>query len=120
MNLIQKEEFIKITKNVINNIYKDNFEKKYIRKYTIDYYLNLMFELINDVNNWHSLSKLNIYKPVLKKDNTLPNYHWKTIQNLFNKWSNDRVFNISFQDYDNNNKIINNNCKDIYLLILHL
>ena len=116
MNLIQKEEFIKITKNVINDIYKDNFDKKYRKKYTIDYYLNLMFELINDINNWHSLSKLNIYKPVLKKDNTLPKYHWKTIQNLFNKWSNDEVFNKSFQNY-HNNKIINNNCNDIDLFI---
>ena len=92
MNLLEKKEFIKITKNNIFNMYDKNFNKKYVRKYTIDYYLNLMFELINDINNWYSLSKLNFYKPLQKKDNTLPIFHWKTIQNLYNKWANDGIF----------------------------
>jgi DNA-directed RNA polymerase len=51
MNLIEKEEFIKITKNNILNFYKEDFNKKYKRKYSINYYLNLIFEFINDVNN---------------------------------------------------------------------
>ena len=26
-------------------------------------------------------------------------YHWKTIYNEFNKWSNDKVFNIAFNKF---------------------
>ena len=57
MNLIEKDRFITITKNNILDIYKEDFNKKYKIKYSIDYYLNLIFELINDVNNWNSISK---------------------------------------------------------------
>ena len=63
-----------------------NDKKK--RKYSIDYYLNLMFELINDTNNWNLISKLKIYNPINKKDISVTKYHWKTVHNLFNKWTN--------------------------------
>jgi hypothetical protein len=114
MNLAQKEEFIKITKNNILNFYKDNFEKKYKRKYTIEYYINLMFELINDVNNWHSISKLKIYNPIIKKNNNVPKYHWKTVQNLFNKWSHDGIFKMGFENYINKKTIKMDNI-DLFL-----
>ena len=42
-----------------------------------------MFELINDINKWETIKKLNIYKPLEKKDNKIPKYHWKSVQNLF-------------------------------------
>ena len=65
---------------------------------------------LGDVNNWHSISKLKIYKPVIKKDNTIPNYHWKSIQNLFNKWSDDNIFKNAFENYINKK----NNTANIY------
>jgi hypothetical protein len=114
MNLIEKEEFIKITKNNILHVYKDNFDKKYKRKYSIDYYLNLIFELLNDVNNWNSISKLKIYNPIIKNNNNIPKYHWKTVQNLFNKWSHDCIFKIGFDNYINK-KTINVNDIDLFI-----
>lgn len=105
MNFIEKDKFIEITKNNILKVYKDDFDKKYKRKYTIDYYLNLMFELINDVNNWHGISKLKIYNPINKNNNHIPKYHWKTVQNLFNKWSKDGIFKMGFDNYINDKTI---------------
>jgi len=114
MNLSQKKIFIEIAKKNIETFYKDNFDKKYRRKYSIEYYLDLIFELINDVNNWYSLSKLNTYKPIPKKNNEKPKYHWKTIQNLYNKWSNDNIFKLCFDNYINNKNV---NVDDIDLYI---
>ena len=114
MNLIEKEEFIKITKNNILDFYKEDFNKKYKRKYSIDYYLNLIFELINDVNNWNAISKLKIYNPIIKNNNKIPKYHWKTVQNLFNKWSRDGIFKIGFDNYINK-KNINTNEIDLFI-----
>ena len=114
MNLIEKDKFITITKNNILDIYKEDFNKKYKRKYSIDYYLNLIFELINDVNNWNSISKLKIYNPIVKNNNNMPNYHWKSVHNLFNKWSRDGIFKIGFDNYINK-KNINTNDIDLFI-----
>ena len=76
MNISNKEIFIEITKKVILKFYNYKISKKYNRKYSIEYYLNLMFELINNVNNWNTIQKLKIYNPINKFDNTLPKYHW--------------------------------------------
>jgi len=114
MTLIDKEIFMKIIKNVIIKFYKDNFEKKYKRKYTIEYYLELIFELINDINKWDAIKKLNIYKPLKKKDNKIPKYHWKSIQNIYYKWCKDNIFQIAFENYINN-KTINLEEIDLYI-----
>jgi hypothetical protein len=39
----------------------------------------LIFEFINDVNNWNAISKLKIYNPIIKNNNKIPKYYWKTI-----------------------------------------
>jgi hypothetical protein len=109
MNLFEKKEFINITKKNILEFYKENFDKKYKRKYTIDYYLDLMFELINDVNNWNSITKLKIYNPIQKFNNNIPKFHWKTVQNLFNKWSDDGIFKIGFDNFIHKKTIDINN-----------
>ena len=105
MNISNKEIFIEITKKVILKFYNYKISKKYNRKYSIEYYLNLMFELINNVNNWNTIQKLKIYNPINKFDNTLPKYHWKTIQNLYDKWCNDNIFKIANDNYINNKTI---------------
>lgn len=105
MSEINKEIFMKIMKNVITKFYGENYEKKYKRKYDIDYYLELMFELINDINKWETIKKLNIYKPLKKKDNNIPKYHWKSVQNLYYKWCKDKIFQIAFENYHNNKTI---------------
>ena len=106
MNTLKKEIFITIMDDTILKYYNNSFIKKYKRKYTIKYYLNLIFELINDINTWSALQKLNIYKPINKNNNTIPNYHWKTIMNLYNKWCKDNIFIIAFENYNNDKTII--------------
>ena len=48
-NISEKNEFINITKKVIMTTYISS--DKYHRKYSIDYYLNIIFELINDTSD---------------------------------------------------------------------
>jgi len=101
MNLSEKNKFIKITKNIILSTYEQQFLCNYKRKYSIEYYLNIMFELINNINNWNTINKLIDYKPIFKYDKTIPKYHWKTIQNQFIKWSSDGIFKKAFDSFIN-------------------
>lgn len=55
------------------------------RQYELKYYLDKFVLILNDLVKWDSLNLLKDY-PVDSP------YHWKAIQNEFNKWSKDNVF----------------------------
>ena len=65
----------------------------------------MIFELINYVNNWNSISKLKIYNPIVKNNNNMPKYHWKSVQNLFNKWYSISKLKIYNSIVKNNNNM---------------
>ena len=46
----------------------------------------------------------------------MPKYHWKSVQNFFNKWSRSRdgIFKIGFDNYINK-KNINKNNIDLFI-----
>ena len=60
------------------------------RKYSIDYYLDNILLMLYDIIKWKSLSLIHKNKYT---------YHWKTIYNEFNKWSNDKVFELAFNKF---------------------
>jgi len=64
------------------------------RIYSLEYYFDNFYLILNDVCKWKSLQLIN------KNTNK---YHYKTIYNEFNKWSNDNVFTDAFKMfvYDN-------------------
>ena len=55
------------------------------RKNQLKYYLDNFIYVLNDVTKWESLKLIN------KNENI---YHWKSIYNEYNKWSNDNIFMI--------------------------
>ena len=61
-------------------------------KYDNQYYLTMIFFMLNDVNNWKFLSNLKIYKSNYK-------YHYKTIYNKFCVWTSLNVFKNAFYNY---------------------
>jgi hypothetical protein len=50
--------------------------------YTNEYYLNMILYLLNDVNNWKLLTKIEGYGFNLEKEN-ITKYHYKTIYNKY-------------------------------------
>ena len=64
------------------------------RKYKLDYYLNSFLLLLNDVNNWKTLSIIN---------HNHKKFHWKTVYNEFCRWSKDNIFKIAFEKFINTN-----------------
>jgi len=79
------KEINKVTKEV-HIKYKNKI------KYTNEYYLNMIFYMLNDVNNWKFLSELKMYKSENK-------YHYKTIYNKFRLWVSLNVFENAFKNY---------------------
>lgn len=75
----------------INNVTKQ-VHIKYKTKYTNEYYLNMIFYMLNDVNNWKFLSELKMYKSENK-------YHYKTIYNKFRLWTSLNVFENAFKNF---------------------
>ena len=55
------KQFINIFDEIIKNKYKQTKHKVY---YSNKYYLNNIFEMLNDINKWNTLKKLKIYNPV--------------------------------------------------------
>ncbi len=80
LNLLTKLCLIEINKININ-INK----KRYKPKYSNEYYIDKIFNLLNDINNWKFLQ--NIKKCVSKFK-----YHYKTIYNKFRYWTNKNIF----------------------------
>jgi len=59
-------------------------------KYSDEYYLIMIYYMLNDVNNWNFLSNL------CKSKNK---YHYKTIYNKFRLWTSKKVFENAFNNY---------------------
>lgn len=61
-------------------------------KYSNEYYLTMIFFMLNDINNWKFLSNLKLYKSNYK-------YHYKTIYNKFCLWTSLDIFKDAFYNY---------------------
>ena len=100
------KQFINIFDEIIKNKYKQTKHKVY---YSNEYYLNNIFEMLNDINKWNMLKKLKIYNPVCI-NNKIAKFHFKTIENKYKKWCNDNIFEMAFNsciNYKNINKSVN-------------
>lgn len=76
----------------INKLNKNIDRNRYKVKYSNEYYLTLIFYMLNDVNNWSFISNLKGYKSEYK-------YHYKTIYNKFVYWSKNNIFFNAFYNY---------------------
>jgi len=81
--------------NKLNNHRHQKYNKKI--KYNNEYYLMMIYYMLNDVNNWKFLSNLKLYKSKCK-------YHYKTIYNKFRLWTTQNVFVNAFKNYNTNYK----------------
>jgi Ni,Fe-hydrogenase maturation factor len=87
--------YIKCCLDEINKIAKP-LHKKYLNKikYGNEYYLTMIYFMLNDVNNWKFLSNL-------KKCESGYKYHYKTIYNKFRLWTSLKVFENAFYNFKN-------------------
>jgi len=85
-------KLIKLCLIEINKLNKHINRKRYKVKYSDQYYLNFIFYVLKDVNNWFFISKLKNYNSKYK-------YHYKTIYNKFLFWTKNNVFYNSFYNY---------------------
>lgn len=83
------------------DILDKNRKTHYKVKYSNKYYLNMMMYLLNDINNWSFLKNIQGYGEYLKKE-VVPKYHYKTIQNKFNYWTNKGIFKNAFNKLKSN------------------
>lgn len=72
---------IKILTKIIDDKYPKNNHKKF---YSNEYYLNNIFEKLNDINKWKTLTKLKSYEPVIINDKIAITHH-DTIRKKFVK-----------------------------------
>ena len=87
----------------------DTFGKGRSRTYNFEYYLNMFLLVLDDVTKWKSLTKTKIY-------NSDKNFHYKVIQNEFNRWTKYDIFKNAYTAYLNNkykDKPMGNNKKSI-------
>jgi hypothetical protein len=77
--------------NKINKLRHPKYNKKI--KYNDEYYLIMIYYMLNDVNNWKFLSNLKLCKSEYK-------YHYKTIYNKFRLWTSLKVFENAFKNYN--------------------
>ena len=73
-------------KEIILKIAKEKYPEIRKRKYNLNYYLENFIHVLNDLVKWQSLKLINTKSK---------EYHWKTIYNEFNKWSNN-IFKDAF------------------------
>lgn len=87
----------KIKKIILDEISILDSKRKrhYEVKYSNEYYLNMMFHLLKDVNNWKFLENIKGYGEY--KDTIIPKYHYKTIQNKYNYWVSKNIFSNAFE-----------------------
>ena len=89
---LMNKKFIELCLIEINKLNKNIDRNRYKVKYSDEYYLNFIFYVLNDVNNWFFISKLKDYDSKYK-------YHYKTIYNKFLYWSKKDVFKNAFYNY---------------------
>ena len=99
MNIDQ--QLINILDKTIKDKYKPNKHKVY---YSNEYYLTNILEMLNDINKWNTLKKMNIHQPVIINGKIAKN-HYKTIENKYRKWCNDGIFETAFQSIINERMI---------------
>ena len=89
-----KDAIFKVYKSCVLEIANNAYKEVRKRKYNLDYYLNSFLLLLNDVNNWKTLSIIN---------QNHKKFHWKTVYNEFCRWSKDNIFKIAFEKFINTN-----------------
>ena len=85
-----KDKIYNSFKNIILNIANKKYPSIKKRKYSLNYYLTNFLYVLKDVVNWESLSLIH--------KNESP-YHWKSIYNEFNKWTNNNIFEDAFYKF---------------------
>ena len=81
-----------IYNNIILTVAREKLKCCRKREYQLEYYLKMFNFMSNDAVKWKSLTFFKDYKP--KKENKINDkgYHYKSIQNEFNKWSELNIF----------------------------
>lgn len=79
-----------ILKNIILKNVNRVCPKKYRSKYSHSYYLDYMIYVLRDFTSWNSLGRM---FNILKNDKQ---YHFKSIYNVFLKWSNLGIFKMAY------------------------
>ena len=95
------KRLIQIFDKIITDKYTKTIHKTY---YSNEYYLTNIFEMLNDINRWETLKKLKTYNPLIINGKEAKS-HYETIRKKFNKWSNDGIFEMAFEECINYNKI---------------
>ena len=92
-----------IFKNIILKNVNNLCPSKYKSKYSHFYYLNYMILVLRDISSWRSLGN------ILNNLKNNKQYHYKSIYNVFLKWSNLDIFKLSYNEWIRNNDIYNSN-----------
>lgn len=82
-NMVRKDKIFNRYKKYILYYAEIKYPPIRKRKYSLEYYLNNFTLILTDLVCWEVLDKIN-------KDTA--KYHWKSIYNEFNRWSNDGIF----------------------------
>lgn len=77
---------IQIYNNIILSVAREKLEGTRERYYSLEYYLDMFNFMQNDVVKWKSLENLKIYKPKKEGQDNNKGFHYKSIQNEFNRW----------------------------------
>ncbi len=91
-----------INETYILKIVEKTLSNKRTPKYTNKYYLDNFKSVLSDVTSWKVLTKITTYKP--KNTKNKKDFHWKSIENKFNEWSNANIFENSFKEFMEDNK----------------
>ena len=74
----------------INKLRHPKYNK--LIKYSDEYYLIMIYYMLNDINNWNFIYNLKLCKSKYK-------YHYKTIYNKFRLWTSLLIFVNAFKNY---------------------
>jgi len=84
--------FSKEYKKIILNIAEKTLNRKRKCTYSLSYYLNMFLYLDDDIVKWNTLKDLACYKPKKEGLDSNKNFHWRSIQNEFNRWTKLNIF----------------------------
>jgi hypothetical protein len=85
-----KDKIYNSLRKIILNIANKKYPSIRKRKYSLEYYLKNFVHVLKDVVHWSSLRLIN------KNEKS---FHWKTIYNEFNRWTNDNIFEDAFYTF---------------------